>query len=90
MNRTKLRGHLDQAEDDLREEARHIERQRAAIAKLKKDGHNTKQARALLRMMNRSTQPMQRHRKILLERLGLYDPRARASGKKAAKPRRPL
>ena len=69
-----LNRQLKRAEDDIRGERRHIDRQERFIDKLEQGGHETRQAERSLSIMERSLAAFEHHRRILLERLGLYRP----------------
>ena len=62
------------AEDDIRAEREHIDRQKQRIEELEQGGHATGQAERSLGMMERTLAAFDHHRRILIERLGLYRP----------------
>jgi hypothetical protein len=67
-----LRDQLDRAERDVAAEDQHIARQEQMIERLRKQGHADDQAERSLGMMRRAREAFVHHRRILLERLGLY------------------
>jgi hypothetical protein len=69
-----LRDQLDRAERDVAAENQHIAHQKQMIERLHKQGHSIDQAERSLGMMQRAREAFIHHRKILLERLGLYRP----------------
>jgi hypothetical protein len=70
---TLARQHLVQAEDDIRKESLHIEKQKTRIEQLRSGGHSTELAEKLLRTMEQSREAFKHHRNIILEELGLYE-----------------
>jgi hypothetical protein len=69
-----LRDQLARDEAVIAEENEHIAQQEQAIKELKARGHSIDQAERSLEMMRRARAGFVHHRKILLERLGLYRP----------------
>ena len=65
---------LERAENEIRAERGHIERQEKFIDALEEGGHPTGQAERSLGIMQRTLAAFDHHRRILLERLGLYRP----------------
>jgi hypothetical protein len=65
---------LQRAEDEIRSERGHIDRQEKFIDALEQGGHETGHAERSLGIMQRSLAAFDHHRRILLERLGLYRP----------------
>lgn len=82
MDEAVARKRLAEAETDLMNETKEIERQRAFIQKLRSDGHKAERAERMLKTFERSRAAMKHHRDILLELLGLYE--AGEAGMKAA------
>jgi hypothetical protein len=67
-----LKEQLSRADADVAAEEAHIAAQERTIDQLRQSGHDTNQAERSLGIMQRARLAFVHHRKILLERLGLY------------------
>ena len=69
-----LRMSLKQTDDQMREENEHIAHGKAMIEKATAEGHDPTPYRKSVVAMRHFREALQHHRRILLERLGLYRP----------------
>jgi hypothetical protein len=70
MNRAMILAHLAQAERHVAQSQEHIAKQTAIVARLEVDGHDTAEARILLRLFVDLQVEHQAHRDRLLKALG--------------------
>jgi hypothetical protein len=63
---------LDQAEDEIREQNHHIQHEKQMIEEADAEGHDSGTMRKSLKAMYHFRDALKHHRRILLERLGLY------------------
>jgi hypothetical protein len=73
MDKTAELRHLEKAESDIAEAHDRIAKQRALVATMRADGHDTQIAEQLLETMLHSARAMEEHRIVILELLGLYN-----------------
>lgn len=66
--------HLEHADEAVRTEQEHIDRQKRLVAALEQAGHSSDRAQRNLGILHRTLAAFERHRRILLERMGLYRP----------------
>ena len=64
------RAHLVQADRHIQEAKAHIARQLELIKKLRKDGHDTDLAESMLDALETTLRALERHRDLILDRLG--------------------
>jgi len=69
-----LRMKLKQADDEVRQEKEHIAHEMARIEQITAEGHDAGPHEKSLLAMHHFLDGVKRHRRILLERLGLYRP----------------
>jgi len=67
-----LRANFRRADEAIREEKRHIGSEKRMIEHLEAEGHSTDLARRTLVIMEHVLKQFERHRRILLERMGFY------------------
>ncbi len=85
MDREMELGHLALAEKAVIEGERHIQHQEQVVAELDRDGHDTREALALLATFRRLQAEHVAHRDFLLRKLG-QPPRLQPADGKASKP----
>jgi hypothetical protein len=71
MNEKMLREHLAEAEAQVAKGLKHLAEQRAVIAELERDGHDTKTARELFATLMQSQELHIEHRDRLKRELGI-------------------
>lgn len=69
MDQPTLWQHLDEADRQIAQGRAHIDKQRAIIADLERDGHDTTQASALLETLLESQRLHERRRATILRQL---------------------
>lgn len=70
VDRATEQEHLRKAEADIAEANDRIARQRALLAHLESDGHDTVMAKDLLQTMCQTLAAMEQHRQLILRELG--------------------
>ena len=70
VDRATEQEHLRKAEAGIAEANGRIDRQRALLARLESDGHDTGMAKDLLQTMCETLAAMEQHRQLILEELG--------------------
>jgi hypothetical protein len=72
MRKHTLLAHLNVTENALRNERDQIAHQLERVRQLRAEGHSTRAARELLQTMTSELCLLERHREVLIEKLGLF------------------